>query len=278
MKKLIMLGTATSVYDIPYDDPDVEIWGLGTCFSYPDIKRIDVGFEIHQEKDVRKQIKKGTDFKKFGDIPIFVQNPNNKYIKNIMNNPVKFPLYDLLKYIRHRGLDVNFECSWCYLIVYAIMRGYKDIEIRKVSLGSDQEYVYEKPSIIYWCATLGRMEGVKIHIPDDSFINYEPLLYGYGNRGNQYRAMARNKYLWKMYNEYSKLLDTKMLEYGKIVGAEELMSLAMNPQGKEHLVNIGRQIGGKAKQLSIEIQELRETLQKHQGCLQAEIFYNELLR
>jgi hypothetical protein len=276
MKKLIMLGTATSIYPIDWNNKDIEIWGLGTCFSHPDIKRIDIGFELHAPEKIEDiQIKKGTNFRKFKNIPIYVQDQYNLIIQKYMDNPVSFPLKDVLDYVEKEGLHKYFTCSFSYLLVYAIMKGYTDIEIRKVSLSTDQEYVFERPNIVYWCNTLGRKYNVTIHIPDDSFINNETMLYGYEEQNKKHLAMARSKYLWNDFNRTFEIYSQKMFDYSRLIGIKDLtIEAAKQSNTKPKIKDIEKKI----TDLSVEIQQLREHLFLVQGCIQSETFYNELIR
>lgn len=271
-----MLGTSTSIYPIDWEDKDIEIWGLGTCFSHPDIKRIDVGFELHTpEKIENEQIKKGVNFKKFKDIPIYVQDQYNNIIQKYIDNPQTFPLQQVLSFVEKEGLHKYFTCSFSYLLVYAIMLGYTDIEIRKVSLAIDQEYVFERPNIVYWCNTLGRKYNINIFIPDDSFINNDSMLYGYEEQSKKHLAMARSKFLWNDFNRFFEVYSKKMFEYARYIGVRDVTKQAAKSMKKTAEI---KELDNIITNLSIEIQTLRERMFVTQGCIQAETFYNELIR
>jgi hypothetical protein len=200
-KKLILLGTAVSCFQPDYNSNDYEFWATGSSFGneHYDIKRIDLGFEIHPIGEIAQIAQeRQVDYNKF-DCPIFVQDATHPIAKQLMNKPETFPLDDMLEYAKENNFAKYFTSSFCYMLVYAAMLGYKDISMYKILLTSDSEYFLERPGVEYWLERLGVAEDITFHFPEDAEFWSGTVLYGFEQRPNIWKLQSRKKYLWEVY-------------------------------------------------------------------------------
>jgi hypothetical protein len=198
-KRLVLLGTAISCFETDWELD--EYWACGSAFgkAHESIKRIDRGFEIHNMDLILKiSEERCVDYNKY-DCPIFVQDENNIITKQLIDKPETFPLDDMLKYVDENNKSKYFTSSFCYMIVYAAMMGYKDITLSKILLNADGEYFMERPGVEYWIDTLGVREGIEFHVPEDCEIFSNVALYGYEDRPNIWKMQSRQKYLWEAF-------------------------------------------------------------------------------
>jgi hypothetical protein len=198
-KKLLLLGTAASCFEPDYENNDYEIWAVGSAFgeAHADIKRIDLGFEIHPIDQIAKIAKdRNVNYNKF-KCPMFVQNAAHPLTKQLMKNPKKFPLNEILKYIDDMGASRFFTSSFCYMLVYAAYMGYKDVYLYKILLTNESEYFLERPGVEYWFEWLGMHEGMNFHFPEDAEMCSNSILYGYEERPHLWKIESRKKHLWE---------------------------------------------------------------------------------
>lgn len=236
MKKLIMLGTASSVFDVPYDNKDYDIWGTGTCFgiAHQDIKRIDLGFELHPpEKMVLIKEEKSIDYDRF-DCPIMVQDENDPVAKQICKNPKTFPLQEVLDF----GGTKFYTSTFCYMIVYAVMLGYKEIGIYKALMCSGSEYFLERPGMEYWIEKLGVKYGVKFYFPEDCELFASQILYGYEQRPNIYKIGSFVKHLWDQLHIEYHFVEHCTANANKSIGALEMYQMLKNVKDEDKIKEI----------------------------------------
>ncbi len=230
-KKLIILGTATTVFECDYNQENTDYWLCGTAFgqAHSDIKRADMGFEIHPPDQMFKIAQeKKIDYNKFGDIPIMVQKTDNEFIKKLINNPVEFPIDELLEYAKVR----LFSCSFTYMFVYACMLGYKDISFYKILLASGGEYFLERPGLEYWIEKMIDKEGLKVFFPEDAELFSGNYLYGYEQRPNIYKMQSFKRHLWEQLHNEFHFVENSTAQVNKNLGAMEMFNL-MNSGKKE---------------------------------------------
>lgn len=279
MKKLILLGTATSVFNPPYENQDYEFWGTGTCFgnsstSHREIKRIDLGFEIHKMDRMKKLIDEGKDlqYNKF-KCPIMVQNANDKLTREIIEKPITFPLQDMLKFAGKK----YFTSSFSYMVVYAAMLGYKDIGLYGILLCFDGEFTFQKPCIEYWCNLLTQRENIHFYVPEDSELFNSSKLYGYDEYKNEYKVKSRSKTLWDIFDKSLGEFELTTNEYQKNQGILQTLDfLQKRPSGEEiqSLYDIAlKKATERGAQLKLSVNQMNQ----FKGALQNMYFYDDKL-
>lgn len=146
MKKLAILGKLSTKFNAPFDNPDYEIWAFNTHDDKNRIKRVDIWFDLHSwgfnpKADIKRE-----------DFPIdeCIQLVGGKYFNN----------------------------SVSYLLAYAILKGYKEIELYGMRFNAkheqqrDGEYQNVRELIFF-----AKGMGIKVSAPCDCLLNEYPL-YG----------------------------------------------------------------------------------------------------
>lgn len=170
MKSVIILGMGSTMLKCKYEH---ETWGVNQ--GYKMARKLDKLFIT----DGRVNFKGG-------------QNHNFDEL-NALNIPIvslhKFPeikkliLYPYDKIVaRFDGLGKEFFTnSICYMIAYALYKGYEEIKFYGVDMATSMEYILERGGIEYW---VGRAEGmgVKITNTKGSMVCKPPLGIPYGHK------------------------------------------------------------------------------------------------
>lgn len=216
-----LCGFAPSSRELaPWDNPEVEIWCLNEAANFPWTKRIDRLFQIHPRWDItrdnnandwnhwswlrnepaRCNLCRGTGTLKTEDkeIPCTANGckdgtyeplPGREKIKTIYTmetyldvpGSVKYPLRQAIKYLGAK----YFTSSFGYMMVLAVMMGFKRIECYGFDMGSGTEYHYQRPNAEYLIGW-ARGRGVDVYIPEVSVLAKGPL-YAYENMRTGYR-------------------------------------------------------------------------------------------
>jgi hypothetical protein len=205
---------------VPWDNPDVEIWCLNEAANFPWTKRIDRLFQIHPRWDITRDnnandwnhwswlkyqkapcnLCQGTGKLKVEDKDIdctangcedgtYVPLSNRLGVKTIYTadtykdvpNSVKYPLKQAIKYLGQK----YFTSSFGYMLVLAVMMGFKRIECYGFDMGSGTEYHYQRPNAEYLVGW-ARGRGIDVYIPAQSPMASGPL-YAYENMRTGYR-------------------------------------------------------------------------------------------
>ncbi len=190
MKRLALVGTASSWSKAPFANPEVDIWCHGSATQtaradlqppgledllFPEpgkasiwkqrIPRVTAFFEIHP-RDTWFQWADGLNgygvpvymHQHFDDVPTSVEYP-------LAEIEARFP----------RGL---FSCTTTYMIPLGIHLGYKQIGLYGIHVSAETEYFFESPGIHYWCGIAEAM-GIEIVVPEESSVLAQSFRYGY---------------------------------------------------------------------------------------------------
>lgn len=273
-KRLVLLGTAKTCFETDWELDNCEYWAAGSAFgaAHSEIKKIDVGFEIHdinliygiaQERNV--------DYNKF-DCPVFVQNKDNPVTKQLMNKPSDFPLDDILEYIKEINGSKFFTSTFCYMIVYAAMLGYKNIALHKILLTNDGEYFLERPGVEYWIDFLGHKEGITFTFPEDAEMWAGSVLYGFEERPNIWKIQSRRKNIWEEFIKGFYNIESYTGSINKVQGMIEMYyalqkmkdNKDMEDRIKESKLNIQKDL--------VKLNNTRDKFMQACGALQSESF------
>lgn len=173
-KKLAILGTAPTVKDAPYNNPEFDIWGVAHCTFLSQVTRLDAIFEIHLENIWRED---HAPFDRFPDANVwFLQD-----VKDI-KNAKKYPFNEIFdKYKVNDGFsgkDYHYiSSSLPYLVCMAMEEGYEEIHIYGVHFLQDEEYYYQRPCLEYYLG-MCHAKGIKLYIPHEADILKFGLTYG----------------------------------------------------------------------------------------------------
>jgi hypothetical protein len=192
-KTVAIVGMSpTSCSLAPFEDEDVEIWGINEMHVFPWLSRWDRWFQIHDSKSWNRPVAKRdvvghADWLKeeHGDKPIIMQ-----YWQPDVPNSVAYPLREVCKTLLdgfRRGDEKvkYFTSSLAYMIAYALNLKDKEkvdrIEIYGFEMADSVEYLRQKAGAEFWIGlALGR--GVEIYTPPNCFICFSSL-YGGDEQG-----------------------------------------------------------------------------------------------
>ncbi len=170
MKTVILLGMGSTMLKCPYD---CETWGVN--FGYRTARYLDKLFITDRRIN-------------------FNGKPNHNFDElNALNIPIvslhKFP--EIKKFVRYPydkiverfdGLGKEFFTnSICYMIAYALYKGYKKIKMYGIDMATSMEYILERGGIEYW---VGRAEGMGVIVENTrgSMVCKTPMGVPYGHK------------------------------------------------------------------------------------------------
>jgi hypothetical protein len=173
MKKLALVGTARSIYNLP--ESGYDIWAAGSV-AFSDIKKVDVIFELHKRARIKQSIDEGCFYNRF-QCPIYVQDIYE--VESLIECPVIFPKDDIIRHFNYLNIDKGyFNSTIAWMLAFAIMQGYEEITLFGIHLSHESEYFYQRPCVEFWIA-IALEKGIKVNIPKDSDILNHHYLYGY---------------------------------------------------------------------------------------------------
>ena len=146
MNKLAILGKLDTKFEAPFDNPEYDIWAFNIHDDADLLKRVDVWFDIHST----------------GINPIATVTRNN------------FPFDEVEKLVGGQ----YFNNSASYLIAYAILQGYKHIELYGMKFDSDEEIRRKHYHNVRELILFAKGKGIDISAPYDSVMLEEYELYG----------------------------------------------------------------------------------------------------
>lgn len=139
-KKVAILGKLVSKFNAPFEDMSYDIWTLN--YHQEELPRVTLWFDLH------------------------TKNPNPKAQITRAN-------YPFAKVEQMVGGNY-FNNSFSYMIAYAIIKGYKEIELYGCRFLHDQEVRTQQRQSVRELVMFARGRGIKVTAPVD-----ECLLEGY---------------------------------------------------------------------------------------------------
>jgi hypothetical protein len=182
VREVIILGMGATGGGCPYD---AEVWGVNRGFRkcrrmdklFMSDTRLDpygdIQFDIHNLKDV--------------DFPIISLHQ----IKGI-----KTRRYPYKAIVKRFGTEF-FSCTICYMIAYALYKGYNYIRMYGVDMITTKEYEREKGGVEFWVG-MARGMGCKVEISRGSAVCQTKTGIPYGFK------IPINKELKKAYDKMKK--------------------------------------------------------------------------
>jgi hypothetical protein len=147
LPKLMLLGGGHGKWAAPYDG---ERWGVNaTCLGLP----VHMSFHLHDLEHEEKYTITGTGGKKQAEFAPFLS-----YIK-FTNHPVlsirEYPDFPSIKRYPYEEICDYFHTNFfsnssCYMIAYALWKGYQQIECYGYNFLMSGEYDYELPGLHFW--------------------------------------------------------------------------------------------------------------------------------
>lgn len=171
---LAIIGTADPTRQAaPYEDPNFEIWGVAVASTYPDVKRLDVQFEMHTD-EYWKRDKNVTDRLKKTEVPLYMHD----HYKEIPTS-MRFPIEIVLKYRKYFTSSIGYMLALAYHS-FVMTGNPKHVALFGIHMQAEEEYGEQRPCCEYW---LGRMEGagMDIEVAPGGSLLISMGLYGYEN-------------------------------------------------------------------------------------------------
>ena len=196
-KEVILLGMGSTSHQCPYD---AEVWGVNRGFRKA--RWIDKLFMTDTRLDPYGDIQFDIANLKDVDFPVISLHK----VKGIKTKP-----YPYKRIVEKFGTEF-FSCTVCYMIAYALYKGYDKIRMYGVDMITTKEYEREKGGVEFWVG-IARGMGCEVEICKGSAVCQTKTGVPYGfkipiNKGliKAYNKMkkGRNKDLWMIKSEHSK--------------------------------------------------------------------------
>lgn len=171
---LAIIGTADPTRQAaPYEDKNFEIWGVSVATSYPDVKRLDLQFEMHAEGYWKKDpnvAKRLSETK----VPIYMHQVFPEFPTSI-----RYPIEIVQQYRKYFTNSIAYMLALAYHS-FIMTNNPKHVAMFGVHMSAGEEYGEQRPCCEYW---IGRMEGAGMDVEPSSggALLMAPGLYGYEN-------------------------------------------------------------------------------------------------
>jgi hypothetical protein len=181
---LIILGTASTLISTPFDLEDTDYWACAPVITHRKTKdgpliteghRIDILFEMHNSDYWTTIIERLNNFvDKHPNVKIYMQEQNSQ-----IKNCVKYPLAEVQCFINHPRMRNFLTSTIAYMVVLAIMQGYKSIEMYGIHMSSEEEEYSLQRECMSTLLGFAWGKGVDFWLPEQSDIMKSDHLYGY---------------------------------------------------------------------------------------------------
>ena len=210
-RKVAILGTAPSWKRAPFGDYSWEIWACNEfAFSLERCERI---FEIHRRWNT--------------DDP---KSPDKNYLQRLKEVRPPKSVYSIVplggeanvvidrdKWFKKYGA-IWFSSSFGYMIASALEENVAEIGFWGVDMESREEYIVQFAGVRHFIE-IAKLQGVKIHIPDDSSLLREPLPYPDRFETNQALILENKaKHIYKAIDDETKKLETAKIKTYTLMG------------------------------------------------------------
>jgi len=171
---LCIIGTADPTRQMaPYDDPNFEVWGVAVASTFPDVKRVDLQFELHprgyweRDPNVTERLKKTT-------TPIYM----HEHFPDIPSS-MRYPIEVVQEYRKYLTNSIAYMQALAFHSFVATGKP-KHIAYFGVHMSSAEEYTEQRPCCEYW---IGRQEGagIDVEMAPGGALLASIGLYGYEN-------------------------------------------------------------------------------------------------
>ena len=174
--KLAVVATADPTRGMaPYDDADYEIWGLAVTATYPDVKRMDVVFEMHPEGYYERDpnvLKRLQELKQ----PVYMLKKRDD-----IPGSMAYPMATITSLYRaYHTSSISYILALAYHSYLTTGKPGR-VELYGIHLVCKEEYEDQRPACEYW---IGRLEaaGMEVIPPEGGgLLVSENGLYGMEN-------------------------------------------------------------------------------------------------
>jgi len=183
-KTVAFVGMAPTTCSLaPYDDENVEIWGVNEEHHYSWLKRWDRWFQMHE----RKYFTRIYDVRGLQDHYIWLQEKHGKpvYMQHVYEeipDSVEYPLGQMIDrfFGKVRKGDAKlkyFTSTMPFMSALALYEDFDRIEIYGMEMSGADEYVKQRPCGEFWLGMILGM-GKELYLPEGCQM-LAGKLYGY---------------------------------------------------------------------------------------------------
>lgn len=174
MRKVAIVGSSDTTRNMaPYDDLSWEIWTLNDMCILG-LPRIDRYFELHSDSMLDREchkiagVKAELEWLKTNEtVPVYMVDP-----RDWVPAAVEYPIDAIIK-----EFGRYFTNTVSYMIALAIYEDVDEIGLWGVDMAHYSEYGTQRPSCEYFIG-LARGKGIPVHIPTESSLLSNRILYG----------------------------------------------------------------------------------------------------
>jgi len=152
---LAIIGTADPTRQAaPYEDPNFEIWGVAVATTYPDVKRMDLQFEMHTEGYWKRDpnvTKRLAGVK----VPLYMHD----HYEDIPAS-IRYPIEIVQQYRKYFTNSIAYMLALAYHS-FIMTEKPKHVAMFGVHMAAGEEYAEQRPCCEYW---IGRMEGAGMDV------------------------------------------------------------------------------------------------------------------
>jgi len=205
VKSVAFVGFATTTRNLtPWEDKNIEIWGLNRAHQQEWMKRWDAWFQLHSMNYLKKCIGQSDGDRdhyewltKKHDFPLYCSEVFPEFPSS-----VRFPIEEVRK--RYGNF---YTSTFAYMMAVAMLQGYKHIEAYGFEMAAGTEYYYQRDSAEYfmglaqdWNIGHPKDEPYTIYLPDACHL-LKGKLYAFGNVdvGLRQQYEFRRAYLEKQF-------------------------------------------------------------------------------
>lgn len=222
-KKLLIIGSAPSKSEAPYDDLTYDVWAISGAVAseslgskrveptdnnkWNDVYRVDVFFEMHKPEHHPECLGKLATCGK----PVIML----KKEKSIPTSEA-YPVEEVAT-----ALGEEFSSSIAYMMALAIYLGYEEIKIYGVYLMHETEYMSQRPGFKYYLG-IARAKGIKVWAQENTCLTSSAWRYGYDDIDIVCRKIEdRKKRLEEDMARQSKVIEDARAVYFQLRGAAQ---------------------------------------------------------
>jgi hypothetical protein len=173
--QLILIGTAGTMIQTPWDDPETDYWACSPAINgHECIKghRIDALFEVHP---MQTWLPRKAQLNEWKDSVVLMQT---KYPQ--INNSFSFPLKEIQDWVKDiHNLGHFLTSSLAHMMALAAYLKYASVELWGVHMAAEEEqYSIQREGMTAWMLYYAGLGG-RYWIPDQSHIMRKQPVYGY---------------------------------------------------------------------------------------------------
>jgi hypothetical protein len=180
LDKVAIVGFAPSWNLAPYDDTNFDIWGINELYMQAVGKRFTAWFEIHDPKSPSKDTEKHHKWLSECKIPLYMQKHYQEFpsSKAYPRDEVKKMVGTNFILEGHGSQYSDYSNQITWMILLAILQGYKEIHLYGVDMAQQSEYAWQRSSCQF-AIGYAAGKGIKILIPKTSELCKYPRDYGF---------------------------------------------------------------------------------------------------